>query len=184
MGYLESIFERKEIELSTLRDYDKILPWLLQDKEGNLVRKQTSGMRDLAKNLAKPFEIQDQASTETEILELEILKRQARSLPSELNRSETEEFVGNRIRDVISEKIGASQKIEELEEIETKNIKGLKEEKGKKLSQLESRERAEVRERLISEVVGDRGVSESEAERIVTKERLVSAKLGEPKYLF
>lgn len=183
-GYLESIFERKEIELSGLRDYDKILPWLLQDSKGDLVRKQTIGMRDLAKNLAEPFEIEDKAITETEIPGLEVLKKQAKGLSSDMKRNETIEIVDNRIREVISEKIDIAKEIEELEEVETKNIKGLKEEKTRKLKQLESRERAEARERLITEVQTSRNVSETEAEKIVTREKLVTVELGEPRYLF
>jgi len=184
MGYAEEIFLRKEIEISELRDYDKILPWLQQDSEGNLVRKQTGVLRDIAKDLAEPFEIADKATAETEVPGLESLGKQAKALSSEMRRTETIEIVDDRIKEVISEKIEVISEIEELEEVETRNIKGLKEEKTRKLKQLESRERAEVRIRLIGEVMADRDVSEAEAEKIVTREKLVTAELGEPKYLF
>lgn len=74
-GYMEEIFERKEIELNELRDYDKILPWLLQDKEGRPVRKQTRGIRDLAKNLAEPFGVIERAEKTLiieDLLDLEV----------------------------------------------------------------------------------------------------------------
>lgn len=180
MGSLEELFVRQEAKFSTLRDEDSIADWL--SDSGKHAPK--SAYRDTAEKLAEPFEIADKATAETEVPGLEILRKQAKALSSEMRRTETIEIVGDRMKEVISEKIEVIGEIEELEAVETKNIKGLKEEKTRKLKQLESQERAEVRMRLIEEVMADRDVSEAEAEKIVTREKLVTDELGEPKYLF
>jgi len=101
-----------------------------------------------------------------------------------MRRSETIEIVDDRIKEVITEEIEVSTKIVELERVETRNIGGLKRAKSQKLGQLESRERAEVRVRLIDKIAKERDVGEAEAERMVTREKLVTEELGKPKYLF
>lgn len=179
-GSLEELFVRHEVKFSTLRDDDSIADWL--SDSGKHAPK--SAYKDTAEKFAEPFEIADKATAETEVPGLETLRKQAKALSSEMRRNETIEIVDDRIKEVISEKIETIDVIEELEEVETRNIKGLKEEKTRKLKQLESRERVEVRIRLIEEVMADRDVSEAEAEKMVTREKLVTAELGEPRYLF
>lgn len=113
----------------------------------------------------------------TTIEELGVIGR-----PNLMSKKEFSQLVKEQKSPIVKREIEGAITIEQVENINVSGIKGAKREKEIKLSQLESHQRAEVRARLINEVMGNRNVSESEAEKIVTREKLVSQELGEPKY--
>lgn len=174
---MEELFVRNEARFDTLRDEDSISDWLSDSG-----KRPRSSYKDTAEKLAEPFEIADTVTTTTTIPALDTLKKQAKGLSSDMRRSETIEIVDSRIKEVITEEIEVSTEVVELERVETRNIRGLKRAKTQKLGQLESRERVEVRIRLIDKVIKERDVSEAEAEKIVTREKLVTAEVGRPRF--
>ncbi len=108
-SYAEEIFKRKEYELNNLKDYDKILPWLLQDPKGNLVRKQTRAIRDIAKDLAEPYGIEEEALIETNLDKLDGLRTAASRLT--IRRSETSSVVDSRIEGLTREEVTRQEAI-------------------------------------------------------------------------
>jgi len=114
MGYAEEIFLRKEIEISELKDYDKILPWLQQDKEGNIVRTQTRTIRDIAKDLAEPYKIEEEALIEVDLDKLDKLRIEASKLT--IRESETTRIVDSRIEELTKEEVARQEALRAEEE--------------------------------------------------------------------
>lgn len=114
MGYAEEIFLRKEIEISELKDYDKILPWLQQDKEGNIVRTQTRTIRDIAKDLAEPYKIEEEALIESDLDKLDKLRTKASKLT--IRESETTRIVDSRIEELTKEEVARQEALRAEEE--------------------------------------------------------------------
>lgn len=81
MGYAEEIFSRRESDINELRSYDNILSWLIQDKNGNAVRKQTSEIRDIAKELSEQYELEEEMEGYTTTAELRGVLKRINSLP-------------------------------------------------------------------------------------------------------
>jgi hypothetical protein len=132
MGYEEEIFDRKETEVKELRTYDNILGWLLQDSSGNMVRRQTRVIRDIAKNLAKPFELAEEAERAETYEELTRLESQANNLSFDAN-GYAQDVIKNKIKDFeglglieeqLQEKIRTAQlDIKDFEEKRKKEVR-------------------------------------------------------------
>lgn len=58
MSYMEGIFQRVEFQIDVPTE-SKILDWLRKDSVGNIVREETSGLRRVASEVSKPFEIKE-----------------------------------------------------------------------------------------------------------------------------
>lgn len=175
LSRVEQTFDVEDLE------ENRITQWLVHAQKPDIGAVAQKTQR-LATELSKPRDILEDTRDETDVGKLEDLRRKGKDVS--VYKEVVVEKVTVRITEVITEEIETSTEVTELEKVEIKNIRGLKKAKTQKLGQLESRERAEVREKLIGEVASDRGVSEAEAEKIVTREKLVTEELGSPKYTF
>jgi len=174
--YMEEVFNRSEKQFKNIEEQ---IGWLssFEEKTGAYAEDAVKVGGELQRSL----EIVNEAESSDSLEKLDDLSSEAEKL--KFNKDEPLGIINERIPVVISEKIETSKDIEEVEEIDTRKIKGLKKEKEWKLTNLESIERAKVRDRLAKEVMNTRNISDyEEAVRIVAREKLVIKELGEKKY--
>lgn len=62
-SYEEEIWSRHEKIIQSLGSYEQITAWLTSDGKGNQIRKQSVAIREIAKNLAAPYELMENASS-------------------------------------------------------------------------------------------------------------------------
>ena len=163
--YEESVYGRSEKQFRTVEEQ---IGWLssFEEKPGNEYEKDAV---KVAGELQRSLDMISEAESSTSLDELDNLSSEAKTL--KFNEEKPLEVVKNRITEVISDKIETSKEITETEEIDIRNIKGLKKVKDQKLKGLESKERAKVRMRLIEEIISTRNVNETEATKIVAREK-------------
>lgn len=174
---MEEVFERVERKFT---DIQQQIGWLssFEEKPGNEYEKDAV---KVAEELQRSLEIVSEAESSKSVEELEDLSSEAKKL--KFNKDKPVEIVTKRITEVILEKIETLEDIKEVSEIDTRGIKDIKKKKDFKLKNLESIERARVREELIKEVMKTRNIPDyDEAVRIVAREKLVTKELGERKY--
>lgn len=173
---MEEIFQRSEKKFSSIEEQ---IGWLssFDEKKGNAYEKDAV---KVATELQRSIQIVNEAKSSSSVKELDDLSVEANNL--KFNKENPIEIIDTRRTEVVIETIEVSTEIEEVEKIDTKKVKELKKAKKFKLKNLESRERAIVRIRLIEEISMNQGISEDDAERIVNRDKLVTQELGPKKY--
>jgi hypothetical protein len=114
--------------------------------------------------------------------ELKGLQKQASKV--EFEKETVKTTVKEKRREITSRDIETGTTIEGVEIIDVTDLTGLKQEKTNKLKEIESMQRAEVLDRIVEELMLSQNISEGEAIKVVRREKLVTAELGDPRYTF
>lgn len=134
MGYAEEIFERAESQLGNLRTKESILDWLRRSPNGQITRRASSTITNIANELAEPFELDDEVDDVTSVEEFKEFTRKRDALT--FGRGVTsEEYVQER-RIAIAESLADVVRTPETAGVYKEAIKGLREIDSRKLGGL------------------------------------------------
>ena len=151
-SYEEEIWDRHESDIRDLGSYEQIVSWLISDSNGNIVRSQTQAIRDIARNLAKPYNILSDVEQTTSISKLNELYKDSNDIVVADQRREVQDTINSsikRISQIEAERIAAQE--EEAEALEEQEI-----ESARIAAEIAAEEAEEEEQEELSMEVGER----------------------------